>query len=86
MKQNQSSPLDFLIEASACNLRFLKVDGTTRLLRGYTINQLAEQVGVSAVSIYNWENGAVRPRETNLSALCRALRLPIRATREMAGA
>jgi transcriptional regulator with XRE-family HTH domain len=48
------------------------------------MNQLAEEVGVSAVSIYNWETGAVRPRDANLTALCKALKLPIRATREMA--
>lgn len=46
---------------------------------------LAEQTGVSAVSIYNWESGIVRPREGNLVALCKALKLPIKQTREIAG-
>lgn len=63
-----------------------KVLRTARLARGLTIAALAEQTGVSAVSIYNWEAGIVRPRETNLTALCKVLKLPIRATREMAGA
>jgi transcriptional regulator with XRE-family HTH domain len=57
---------------------------TTRLERRMTRASLAEQTGVSAVSIYNWETGAVRPRDANLTALCKALKLPIRATREMA--
>jgi len=56
----------------------------TRLDRKMTRAALAEQTGVSALSIYNWETGAVRPRDANLTALCKALKLPIRATREMA--
>jgi transcriptional regulator with XRE-family HTH domain len=51
-----------------------------------TIAAVAEQAGVSAVSIYNWEAGIVRPRDSNLTTLCKVLKLPVRTTREMAGA
>ena len=36
------------------------------------------------MSVYLWEHDRVRPRDVNLSALCKALKLPVRATREMA--
>jgi transcriptional regulator with XRE-family HTH domain len=52
--------------------------------RGLSVAEVAEQVGVSQVSIYYWETDHYRPRDENLSALCRVLKLPIRATREMA--
>ena len=55
-----------------------------RTKRGLSVAEVAEQVGVSTASIYFWENDRVRPRDGNLSALCKVLRLPIRATREMA--
>jgi transcriptional regulator with XRE-family HTH domain len=55
-----------------------------RIKRRLSVAQVAEQVGVSAASIYFWENDRVRPREENLLALCKVLKLPIRATREMA--
>lgn len=55
-----------------------------RLARGLSVAELAERVGVSAASIYFWETDRVRPRDANLSALCKALKLPVRATREMA--
>jgi hypothetical protein len=50
------------------------------------VAEVAEQVGVSGPCVYYWEMGRTRPRDANLTALCRALRLPIRATREMAAA
>ena len=56
----------------------------TRIKRRLSVAQVAEQVGVSTASIYFWENDRVRPREENLLALCKVLKLPIRATREMA--
>ena len=46
--------------------------------------EVAELVGVSAVSVYFWETDQCRPRDVNLTALCRTLKLPIRATRAMA--
>jgi transcriptional regulator with XRE-family HTH domain len=55
-----------------------------RIKRRLSVAQVAEQVGVSAASIYFWENDRVRPREENLLSLCKVLKLPIRAAREMA--
>lgn len=55
-----------------------------RIKRGLTVAEVADEVGVSATSIYFWENDRVRPRHANLSALCKVLKLPIRATQEMA--
>jgi transcriptional regulator with XRE-family HTH domain len=55
-----------------------------RIKRGLTVASVAEQIGVSTVSIYLWELGRTKPRPENLSALCKVLKLPIRATRAMA--
>jgi transcriptional regulator with XRE-family HTH domain len=55
-----------------------------RIKRRLSVAHVAEQVGVSTVSIYYWEMGKARPRDENLSALCKVLKLPVRATREMA--
>lgn len=55
-----------------------------RLQRGLSVAELAEQVGVSQSSVYFWETDRVRPRDGNLTELCRALRLPIKRTREIA--
>jgi hypothetical protein len=44
----------------------------------------SQMIGVSPASVYFWETDHCRPRDYNLTALCRVLRLPIRATREMA--
>ena len=57
-----------------------------RIKRGLSVAEVADEVGVSTASIYFWETDHGRPRDTNLTALCRALKLPIRATREMAAA
>ena len=57
-----------------------------RIKRGLSVAEVADEVGVSAASIYFWENDRVRPRDANLSALCKVLKLPVRATREMAAA
>ena len=57
-----------------------------RIKRRLSVAEVAEQVGVSTASIYFWETDHVRPRDANLSALCKVLKLPIRATREMAAA
>jgi DNA-binding XRE family transcriptional regulator len=57
-----------------------------RTKRGLSVAEVAEQVGVSTASIYFWENDHVRPRDENLSALCKVLKLPVKATREMAAA
>jgi transcriptional regulator with XRE-family HTH domain len=57
-----------------------------RIKRGLSAVEVAEQVGVSLAGIYFWERDHCRPRDENLSALCKVLKLPIRATREMAAA
>jgi transcriptional regulator with XRE-family HTH domain len=59
---------------------------TARLRRGLTVSEVAEQVGVSQASIYFWERDRTRPRDANLAALCKVLKLPIRATRALAAA
>jgi DNA-binding XRE family transcriptional regulator len=55
-----------------------------RIKRRLTVAEAADQVGVSSSSIYFWETDHCRPRDANLSALCKVLKLPVRATREMA--
>jgi transcriptional regulator with XRE-family HTH domain len=55
-----------------------------RIKRGLSVAEVADQVGVSGPCVYYWEMGRTRPRDANLSALCKTLKLPIRATREMA--
>jgi transcriptional regulator with XRE-family HTH domain len=55
-----------------------------RIKRHLTVAEVADQVGVSSSSIYFWETDHCRPRDANLSALCKVLKLPIKATREMA--
>ncbi len=57
-----------------------------RIKRGLSVVEVAEQVGVSQSSIYFWETDYCRPRDANLSALCKVLKLPVKATREMAAA
>ena len=55
-----------------------------RIRRGLSSAEVADLVGVSHASVYFWETDHCRPRDYNLTALCRVLRLPIRATRAMA--
>jgi transcriptional regulator with XRE-family HTH domain len=55
-----------------------------RVKRGLSVVDVAEQVGVSAASIYFWETDHCRPRAENLSALCKVLKLPVRATKALA--
>jgi transcriptional regulator with XRE-family HTH domain len=55
-----------------------------RIKRGLSVAEVADQVGVSGPCVYYWEMGRTRPRDANLSALCKTLKLPLRATREMA--
>jgi hypothetical protein len=51
--------------------------------RRLSVLEVAEMVGVSGPCVYFREAGKTRPRDANLSALCKALKLPIRVTREM---
>jgi DNA-binding XRE family transcriptional regulator len=53
--------------------------------KGFTVAELADRLGVSQVSIYYWESGRVRPRDTNLTALCKALKMPVRETMALTG-
>ena len=48
-----------------------------RIKRRLSVVEVAEQVGVSTASIYFWETDRARPRDANLSALCKVLRLPV---------
>jgi transcriptional regulator with XRE-family HTH domain len=57
-----------------------------RLKRGLSVAEVAENTGVSVAGIHLWETGKHTPRDANLTALCKALKLPIRATRGMAAA
>jgi transcriptional regulator with XRE-family HTH domain len=57
-----------------------------RVKRSLSVAEVAEQVGVSEAAIYMWETDRNRPRDANLSVLCKVLKLPIRATKEMAAA
>ncbi|HTW69466.1 MAG TPA: helix-turn-helix transcriptional regulator [Acetobacteraceae bacterium] len=54
-----------------------------RLKRGLSVAEVAERAGVSVASIYLWETGKTQPRDANLTAVCKALKLPVRAAREM---
>ena len=55
-----------------------------RKQRGLSVAQVAAQIGVSEAAVYFWETDHCKPRAANLTALCRLLKLPIRATRELA--
>lgn len=46
--------------------------------------EVARQVGVTGPCVYFWETGRTKPRGKNMSALCRVLKLPVRATKAMA--
>jgi len=55
-----------------------------RIERGLSVAEVAERVGVSGPCVYFWEMGRTRPRAENLSALCKVLKLPIKATKAIA--
>jgi DNA-binding XRE family transcriptional regulator len=57
-----------------------------RLRKGFSRQSLADHLTVSAASIYLWETDRSVPRDGNLSAICKALGLPIRATKALAAA
>jgi transcriptional regulator with XRE-family HTH domain len=57
-----------------------------RVKRKLSVAEVAEQVGVSEAAVYMWETDRSRPRDANLSALCKTLKLPVRATKAMAAA
>lgn len=57
-----------------------------RMDRGLSVPAVAERVGVTPTCVYLWEQDRTRPRAQNLVALCKALKLPVAATRAMAAA
>lgn len=57
-----------------------------RVRRGLSVAEVAAHVGVSTAAVYFWETDFCRPRQDNLTAVCKLLKLPIRATRELAAA
>lgn len=65
---------------------FSKFIRDARIRRGLTATEVAEQIGVSPSAVSLWEGDRVRPRDENLTALCKVLKLPIRATRDMTAA
>jgi transcriptional regulator with XRE-family HTH domain len=67
------------------NLSFGNHLRNARIKRKLTVAEVAEQIGVSQAAVYMWETDRSRPRDANLGALCRVLKLPVRATRAMAG-
>jgi transcriptional regulator with XRE-family HTH domain len=52
-----------------------------RIKRRLSVAEVAQHVGVTAPAVYLGEMGRNRPREHNLTALCKILKLPVRATR-----
>jgi transcriptional regulator with XRE-family HTH domain len=58
---------------------------TARLDRGWTLQRLADTIGVTGAAIAHWEAGKNRPRAAHLTAVCKALKLPLKETRELAG-
>ena len=57
-----------------------------RVKRKLSVAEVADQMGVSSADVYLWETDRSRPRDANLSALCKVLKLPVRATKEIAAA
>ena len=55
-----------------------------RTKRRLSVADLAATLGVTPPAVYHWENGVNHPRPDHLTALCKALKLPLRATRELA--
>ena len=55
-----------------------------RIDRGLTLQAVGDAIGVSASAIAHWEAGTNGPREVNLKAICRTLKLPVRTTLELA--
>lgn len=58
---------------------------TARLEKGWTLQQLADAIGVTGAAIAHWEAGKNRPREAHLTAACKALKIPLKQARELAG-
>jgi transcriptional regulator with XRE-family HTH domain len=48
------------------------------------VRDVAAHMDVSDAAVYTWETDRKRPREANLIALCKLLKLPLKATKAMA--
>jgi transcriptional regulator with XRE-family HTH domain len=59
---------------------------STSIDRGLSVAEVAERVGVIQASVYFWEGDHTRPRDENLTALCKVLKLPVKTTRELSAA
>jgi transcriptional regulator with XRE-family HTH domain len=81
LKRRVNNPEETALARKPSLSRYLK---DARLRRGLSVAEVAEQVGVTGPCVYFWEMGRTRPRDANLSALCKVLKLPVRATREIA--
>jgi DNA-binding XRE family transcriptional regulator len=57
---------------------------SARIELGLTQAEVARQVGVTGPCVYFWETGRTKPRGENMSALCKVLKLLVRATKAMA--
>ena len=57
-----------------------------RVKRKLSVAEVAGQLRVSPAAVYMWETDRSRPHDANLSALCKVLKLPVRATKEMVAA
>lgn len=55
-----------------------------RIEAGLSVAEVARRVGVTGPCVYFWETGQTKPRDANLSALCKVLKLPLRATKAVA--
>jgi transcriptional regulator with XRE-family HTH domain len=48
------------------------------------VRDVAARMDISDAAIYRWETDSRRPNDANLNALCKVLKLPIKAVKEMA--
>ena len=55
-----------------------------RLKQKLRVRDVAAQMDVGDAAIYRWETDNRRPKDANLTALCKVLKLPVRATKAMA--
>lgn len=59
---------------------------TARIDKGWTLQRLADAIGVTGAAIAHWEAGKNRPRAAHLTAACKALKIPLKQARELAAA
>ena len=56
-----------------------------RIDKGWTMQRVADAVGVTNACISNWEMGKSTPRDQNLTAVCKTLKVSVRHARELVG-